>query len=242
MKKVPRVRREMQTLTADEIQQVLAIGDRNRHLWYLAFSGLRRGEIAGLRWSDISFTDHTLTVCRNRVEVGKQIVENEPKTQSSRRVLPLDDVLTRELHRAFEASSSARYVASDEGGEPYTPGALTHMWRDVVREAGVTAVRLHDARHSCATAMHLRGVPIATIARWLGHSDSSFTMRTYAHSQDHALLDASSVLSQVLVTRAVTQASAPKTRADEPPRQKSAPSGFRTPDPLIKSQLLYQLS
>jgi integrase len=48
-------------------------------------------------------------------------------------------------------------------------------------------VRLHDARHTCATLMHLQGVPIALVAAWLGHADISFTMRTYVHAQADAL-------------------------------------------------------
>ena len=48
-------------------------------------------------------------------------------------------------------------------------------------------MRLHDARHSCATLMHLRQVPIAVIAAWLGHASAAFTMSVYAHSQDDAL-------------------------------------------------------
>jgi integrase len=65
--------------------------DRNGHLWYLALSGLRRGEVAGLKWDDVDLDAGTLTVARNRVQVGSQtVVENTPKTPSSRRTLPLD--------------------------------------------------------------------------------------------------------------------------------------------------------
>jgi len=52
---------------------------------------------------------------------------------------------------------------------------------------GIERVRLHDARHSCATLMHLRQVPIAVIAAWLGHASAAFTLSVYAHSQDDAL-------------------------------------------------------
>jgi integrase len=55
--------------------------------------------------------------------------------------------------------------------------------------AGVRPVRLHDARHTCGTLMHLEDVPIA-VAAWLGHASSAFTMATYVHSQDPALADA----------------------------------------------------
>ena len=79
MKKVPRVRREMATYTPDEIRRVLraADKDRNGHLWYLALSGLRRGEIAGLRWADIDFDAGTITIARNRVQAGAGIRRRE---------------------------------------------------------------------------------------------------------------------------------------------------------------------
>ncbi len=72
MKKVPRVRSEMKTYTPEEIRLVLRAADmdRNGHLWYLALSGLRRGEIAGLRWEDVDLDVGTVTIARNRVQVG----------------------------------------------------------------------------------------------------------------------------------------------------------------------------
>lgn len=84
MKKVPRTHTEMQTYTPAEIRRVLraADKDRNGHLWYLALSGLRRGEIAGLRWPDVDFDAGTITVARSRVELGggpTTVVESEPK-------------------------------------------------------------------------------------------------------------------------------------------------------------------
>ncbi|CNK24908.1 site-specific recombinase%2C phage integrase [Mycobacterium tuberculosis] len=63
--------------------------------------------------------------------------------------------------------------------------------------AGVPPVRLHDARHTCGTLMHLEGVPIAVIAAWLGHASSAFTMSTYVHSQEPALADAARRLARV---------------------------------------------
>jgi integrase len=213
MKKVPRPRREMQTYTPDEIRRVLrtADTDRNGHLWYLALSGMRRGEIAGAKWSDIDFDTGTITIARNRVQVGPAtVVENEPKTQSSRRTLPLDEGLVSVLKRASAryaqeklvlgaAHFDSGYIACNEAGEPYTPGALTNMWHRLTKAAGVRQIRLHDARHSCGTALHLRGVPMAVIAKWLGHADASITARIYTHSQDDALRAASATLGQIVM-------------------------------------------
>ncbi|WP_422605867.1 tyrosine-type recombinase/integrase [Mycobacterium sp.] len=67
-------------------------------------------------------------------------------------------------------------------------------------ELGIEQVRLHDARHSCATLMHARAVPIATTAAWLGHASAAFTMAVYAHSQDDALKAAASSFARVVTT------------------------------------------
>jgi integrase len=214
MKKVPRVHQEMSTYTPDEIRCVLraADKDRNGHLWYLALSGLRRGEIAGLRWSDVDLGAGVITVMRNRVQAGAgNVVEGDPKTLSSRRTLPLDDGLVSVLRRASAryaeerlalgvAHADSGYVAVNEAGEPYTPDTLTRMWHKLAKAAGVRPIRLHDARHSCGTALHLRGVPLAVIAKWLGHADASITARLYTHSQDEALRDAGKSLGGVVTS------------------------------------------
>jgi integrase len=214
MKKVPRVHQEMSTYTPDEIRRVLraADKDRNGHLWYLALSGLRRAEIAGLRWSDIDLGAGTITVARNRVQAGAgNVVEGDPKTLSSRRTLPLDDGLVGVLKRASAryaqerlalgaAHADSGYVAVNEAGQPYTPDTLTRMWHKLAKAAGVRLIRLHDARHSCGTALHLRGVPLAVIAKWLGHADASITARLYTHSQDEALKAAGQSLGGVVTS------------------------------------------
>ena len=185
---------------------------RNGHLWYLALSGLRRGEIARLKWSDIDFAAGAITIARNRVQAGAaNVVENEPKTLSSCRTLPLDEGLVAVLKRASaryaeeklalgEAYADSGYVAVNEAGEPYSPDSLTRMWHKLAESAGVRPIRLHDARHSCGTALHLRGVPLAVIAKWLGHADAAITAKIYAHSQDDALKAAGQSLGAVVTS------------------------------------------
>jgi Phage integrase family len=72
------------------------------------------------------------------------------------------------------------------------------MWHRLTTAAGVRPIRLHDARHSCGTVLHLRDVPLAVIAKWLGHADASITARIYAHSQDEALVAAAKSLGEVV--------------------------------------------
>jgi integrase len=185
--------------------------DRIGQAWELALSGLRRGEIAGLRWADVDLKAKTLRIADNRVSAGGTTVENDPKSATSRRELPLPDRLVSVLKAAKARQATERlalgrdggewaYVVSNEIGQPYSPAVLSRYWRHTVKAAGVRHIKLHAARHTCATLMHLSGVPVAVIAAWIGHKDASLTMRLYAHSQADALKAAGATLDQVVTT------------------------------------------
>ena len=93
------------------------------------------------------------------------------------------------------------YVVCNEIGDPYSPAVLSRYWRDAVKAAEIRHIKLHAARHTCATLMHLQGVPVAVIAAWIGHKDASTTMKIYAHSQNDALKAAGASLNRVVTTR-----------------------------------------
>ncbi|WP_324195203.1 site-specific integrase [Nocardia puris] len=200
--------------TRAEVSQVLRSleGNRDGHLWFLALCGLRRSELGGLRWRGVDFAAKTLDVELGRASAGGKAVEGDPKTDSSVRTLPMDAEMVEVLRRARriqaaeklalgEAYQDGDYVACNPDGTPYHPDTLTHRWTVMVRKAGVRHIRLHDARHTCGTTMHLRKVPLAVIAAWLGHADASVTARIYAHSQDEALAAAARTLGEVVTTR-----------------------------------------
>jgi integrase len=139
--------------------------DRLGHAWELALSGLRRGEIAGLRWVDVDLGANTLSVVNNWVMAGSRSVENDPRSAASRRILPLPDRLVSVLRSAKARQSAERlalgagaykYVVSNEAGEPYSPVVLSRYWRDAVKAGGLRHIKLHAARHTCATLMHCR--------------------------------------------------------------------------------------
>ena len=81
---------------------------------------------------------------------------------------------------------------------PYHPQVLSRCWRKACKKAGVREIKLHAARHTCATLMHLSGVPVVVIAAWIGHKDASLTMKLYTHSQGGALKAASVSLNRVV--------------------------------------------
>jgi integrase len=212
------------TYSQDEVRKVLAAAakDRNRHAWHLALSGLRRGEIGGLRWTDIDLHAGRLTIVNNRVSVNGKAEEYDPKSEESGRTLPLTPTLTVELRAAKkrqaveklalgEAYGPGTHVVVNEAGASYHPDTLTDYWEKLTKLAEVRRIRLHDARHTCGTLMHLQGVPIAVISEWLGHADSAFTMRTYVHSQDTAMVSAAGTL-EGIVTKRDKKDSAPARR------------------------------
>ncbi|MDT5319615.1 MAG: integrase [Mycobacterium sp.] len=140
-----------------------------------------------------------LRIGATRVDVGgRAFDQDEPKTANAGRVLPIPEALLAELAAAKNRQASEKlalgeaytdrgYVVCNEAGEPYHPSTLSRLWRAAIRDLSVPQIRLHDARHTCATLMHLQAAPIALVAAWLGHADVSFTLRTYVRAQPEAL-------------------------------------------------------
>jgi integrase len=202
--------RGAQTFTADQIAVVLngIAEDRNRHAWHMALAGMRRGEIAGQRWEDIDLENKLIRIGRTRLDIkGKAVESDDAKSESSNRTLPLPAPLLTELKAAKarqaaeklyfgSAYSDLGYVVCNEAGEPYHPSTLSKLWSAAIADLDVPQLRLHDARHTCATLMTLEKVPIVLVAAWLGHADVSFTMRTYVHSQPDALKEAAESFNQ----------------------------------------------
>jgi len=206
-----RSKKKLATFTEAEVQALLrhVADDRLGHAWHLALSGLRRGELCGLRWSDIDAAAATVTVTHNRVSVNGRTMDSQPKTDCSVRTLPLTPALMAALRKAQATQKAERlalgpdygpgeHVVCDEAGRPYHPDTMSDYWRALCKDAKVPSIRLHDARHTCGTLMHMQGVPIVVIAHWLGHADPAFTMRTYLHSQDDALKIAATTLQRMV--------------------------------------------
>lgn len=154
---------------------------------------------------------HTLIIKDTRVTVDGHAVDSTTKTTRSTRVLPIPDPVYSALLHARAAQSLDRvtnrdnyadsgYLVVDEHGAPYRPDRITKVWKRGCARAGVPVLRLHDGRHTCATLMHLQGVPIVVIAAWLGHVDAGF-MRTYAHAQPGSLFEAAQSFARHVTSR-----------------------------------------
>jgi integrase len=193
--RVPRrTRPEMTVWTAEEAETFLRAiaNDRLAALWILALhTGLRRGELAGLRWKDVDLDAGMLTVAQQRTNANHEVVVSVPKAKSQRQLfLAPSTVAALRQHRAIqlrerlaigEAWIDSGYVFVDEAGMPYHPQRYLPMFHSVCRRASVSKIRLHDLRHTMATLALQAGVHPKVVQEQLGHSAINVTMDVYSH-------------------------------------------------------------
>jgi integrase len=194
---LPRVeRQEVRTLTAEQAQKLLetARGHRLEVLLALALTtGMRRGELLGLQWKDVSWKDGSLQVCRtvNRYG-GHGLRVSEPKTAKSRRKILLPAFVLELLkeHRAHQLEARLQagpawedhdLVFANSCGRFLNPGHLGSDFQKLLTKAGIPHLRFHDLRHSCASLLLSSGVNPKVVQELLGHSHINMTLGTYSH-------------------------------------------------------------
>ena len=157
-------------------------------IWLAAMTGMRRGEVLGLRWSDIDLDGSTLSIRRSVSCTGYQVHTTPTKTRTSRRAVDLDqrtvavlrDWQHQQLAELGPAATDAA-VFTRQDGRPVHPHTLSQTVDRLQRAAGVPPIRMHDLRHTHATLMLKHGVPLKVVSERLGHSTPAFTMAVYQH-------------------------------------------------------------
>lgn len=155
-----------------------------------ASTGARRGELCGLRWTDVDLQDKTVTIAIERVQVGWDVVEDEPKSESSQRPIPLDSATVTALRRHRKQQLADRLAWQDawiesgkvfvtEDGRALHPAAVTELFERLAFAAGLPPIRLHDMRHGAATYALAAGLDIKLVQEKLGHSTSTLTRDVY---------------------------------------------------------------
>ena len=194
----PRIARsEIQPLTPDEVRTFLAAneGDRLEALFLVALGvGLRQGEVLGLAWSDIDLTAATIRVHHALQRVDGRLELVEPKSVTSRRVVPAPAIVPdalrehrrRQLREHLLAGSRwhddpCDLVFTTTVGTPMDGVAVTRRFKAVVAAAGLPDQRFHDLRHACASLLLAQGVAPRVVMETLGHSQISLTLNTYNH-------------------------------------------------------------
>jgi len=155
-------------------------------------TGMRRGEVLGLRWSDVSEDFSHLQVLRSLQPTQLGLVLEAPKTQRSRRSVLLPAFMHDYLRRQRDQQRSRREelgerwqdtgLVVDRGdGGPLNPDTLSTGWARFLRQRGLPRVRFHDLRHAHATLLLLQGVHPKIVSERLGHASVGITLDTYSH-------------------------------------------------------------
>ncbi len=191
----PRRKRSQATsLQLDEVDALLSAVHNHRleaPLTFLLGTGMRRGEVAGLRWSSVDMQRGVVIVRESRSYAQKRLFQKTTKTESIREV-PLGKLassairLARKQHTHYKRRAGAlfeetAFVFTDEVGHPLHPNALTDAFRRLLSTAGLPHKRLHDLRHTAATLMLTSGSDLNTVQQILGHSAASTTLNIYGH-------------------------------------------------------------
>ena len=193
--------REMKTLPVEQLTSFLREAKESGvfEMYYIELAtGLRRGELLGLKWSDIDLEHGSLRVQRQIARIDGEIVEAPLKTKNAYRTLPLSADAIDVLKTQKKKCGNSQYVFPSPTGGPISPDSVLHMLHRVLKRAGLPKVRFHDLRHTFATLALQNGVDIQTVSGMLGHFSAGFTLDTYAHVTTSAQKEAANTKGGVL--------------------------------------------
>jgi len=184
-------------LEPEQVAQVLAAA----HKWYpdhallaavLFLTGMREGEALGLQWADLDPARNLIDLQRTVAVRGGRVIVNTPKS-GRLRIVDCPAALMAQLQERRSIAQAEAAVAGRPLAPWVFPAAIDptrplnaswfwrHVWSPLLDKAAVRAIRIHDARHTYASLMLRRGVPIAYVSRQLGHSSIQVTVDLYGH-------------------------------------------------------------
>jgi integrase len=228
-------RKEMRALDPAGVARLLeaAQGTDLRTVIAVAIgTGLRRGELLALRWSDVNLDARRLTVHRSLETVKGVTRTKPPKTARSARTIALPpfvaEIFREERHRQ-ELREARGIKRNDDGwiferadGSPWEPGAFSLAFARFVKRVKLPHVRFHDLRHSFGTLALASGVDLQTVSRALGHESTAITSRIYLHAIESLNEDAAARIDALLgnaVAGAVSQPRIPSKPTESVPRR-----------------------
>lgn len=176
----------------------------------LLFTGMRRGELMGLQWSDIDFDNNVITIERSLQYLPeKGVYESETKTKSSRRAIkaPSSALASLKLYRAWQRKlflsigqpwEESSQVFVTQNGTPMHPDTLTSWFSSFIKTTDLPPIHIHSLRHTNATLQIANGVAVTTVAGTLGHSTANTTTKVYAHAIQSAAAASAEMMDNLL--------------------------------------------
>ena len=204
---------------ADELRRFLTATTGHPHhtlFTVAAKTGMRRGELLGLRWHDIDFERSTITIRRALAVVGwKRVYFDDVKTRTGRRTIDISASTLDALRLRREAAEKAAVERGDDfdpkglvfarpDGEPIHPEYITRTFDRLVAKHGLSRIRLHDVRHTHATLLLKAAVPVKVVSERLGHASPGFTLNVYQHVLPGMQAEAAQVFEHLLEVRGTT--------------------------------------
>ena len=185
---IPKIeKQEMKILRPDPISSYLNAAERRNALpmFYLELvSGLRKGELTALLWSDLDIQNRTISVSKQYVKnPNGELALTRPKTETSVRKVSIPQEAVDLLISEHDKHPDNPYMfPSPITGEMYYPDSIVNLHKKILKDAGLPHIRFHDLRHTFATLALQNGVDVKTVSSMLGHYDAGFTLRTYTHA------------------------------------------------------------
>jgi len=191
--------REIDYMNDEDAKKFYAAADACEDIRYktaaliLLLTGIRRGELCGLEWSNINFDESTITIARSITTVtGFGVVEKEPKTESSKREIAISEKLIRvlaeykEWYEQYKKTVGDRWAGTDrifisEDGNRIYPGTIDTWVHKICKAAGLPPRTVHSIRHTNITMQIAAGVPLVTVSGRAGHARTSTTTDIYSH-------------------------------------------------------------
>lgn len=204
----PKVRKfEMKILEPEHMKAYLDAADARGLLpmFYLELvSGLRKGELVALLWSDLDVKNRTISVSKQYIKnPNGDLTLSRPKTETSVRKVSIPQMALDLLIQEHDKHPGNPYMfPSPVTDEMYYPDSVVNLHKKILKDAGLEHIRFHDLRHTFATLALQNGVDIKTVSSMLGHYDAGFTLRTYTHAtrqkQDEAAQTMGNFMEQVM--------------------------------------------
>lgn len=201
---LPKVdRKEMKILKPENIKAYLEEADRRGVLPMMFLelcSGLRKGELIALLWTDLDIQNKTISISKQASRVkGGGVKVTVPKTNNSVRIESIPQEAIDLLIAEHEKHPDNPYMfPSPVTGGMYYPDAVNALNTKILKSLGLEHIRFHDLRHTFATMALQNGVDIRTVSGMLGHADPGFTLRTYTHTTDPMQVKAAETIGSIM--------------------------------------------